>query len=183
MSIYVALLRGVNVGGNNMVSMKDLKAKMSKSGFEDVSTYINSGNVLFKSDEKDARRLEKKVEAILAKDFGIENKVVIRSLAEMAKLIKKIDSVWKEQDDWRYNVMFLRHAVDSKDVVKQFGAKPDIEEVTYTPGTLLWSAPVATIASTTMQKLSAKPLFKEMTVRNLNTTRKLFSLMQAMENE
>jgi len=48
MIAYVALLRGINVGGNNMISMKSLKASFDELGFQDVATYINSGNILFK---------------------------------------------------------------------------------------------------------------------------------------
>ena len=64
-SIFVALLRGVNVGGKNMINMSSLKTSFEQLGFKDVSTYINSGNILFKSKETDARKLEKKIEQML----------------------------------------------------------------------------------------------------------------------
>ena len=54
---YVALLRGINVGGNNKVSMTELKTCLEEAGFENVSTYINSGNVLFESEANDAVKL------------------------------------------------------------------------------------------------------------------------------
>ena len=55
--VFVALLRGVNVGGKNMISMKSLKASFEELGFKDVSTYITSGNIIFRSKEGDARKL------------------------------------------------------------------------------------------------------------------------------
>jgi uncharacterized protein (DUF1697 family) len=178
--IYVALLRGINVGGNNMIKMSALRESFEHLGFKDVATYINSGNVLFKTKQSDARKVEKKIERMLAEDYQLPCKVVIRSAAEMANLVKKLPKDWTGDKDWRYNVIFLRHNIDSKDIVARLEFKPDIERVTYVPGTLLWSAHVKDVARTTMLKLSSHKMFQDMTVRNLNTTRKLHELMQKM---
>ena len=180
--VYVALLRGVNVGGNNMVSMKALKASFEKLRFTDVSTYINSGNILFKSTESDPRKLEDKIDQMLARDYKLKGKTVVRSAAEMARLVKKIAKTWQPDPEWRYNVIFLRHSIDSKRVLDDVAPRPDIEQVVYCPGTLLWSAQVKALNRTTMVKLASKPIFQDMTVRNANTTAKLFELMQRMEH-
>ena len=177
---YVALLRGINVGGNNMIKMSALKASFERLGFKDVATYINSGNVLFKSKETDARKVEKKIERMLADEYKLPCKVVIRSAGEMATLVKKLPKDWTGDKDWRYNVIFLRHTIDSKDIVEQFKTKPDIEQLTYVPGTLLWSARFKDVTRTAMIKISSHKLFQDMTVRNLNTTRKLHDLMKKM---
>ncbi len=66
--VFVALLRGVNVGGNNIVNMKSLKASFENLGFKGVSTYINSGNILFRAKQSDARKLERKIEQMLRAD-------------------------------------------------------------------------------------------------------------------
>ena len=63
---YVALLRGINVGGKNLIRMPALKAAFEAAGFEDVSTYIQSGNVLFSSPSRSAKRLTEEIEALLA---------------------------------------------------------------------------------------------------------------------
>jgi uncharacterized protein (DUF1697 family) len=177
---FVALLRGVNVGGNNMVSMASLKNSFEKLGFDDVATYINSGNVLFKAREADARKLERRIEAMLSKQHQLGCKVVVRSLPEMEKLVKSLPPAWNGDSRWRYNVIFLHHSIDSENVLKDLGPKPDIEEVVYRPGTLLWSAQVSHITRTTMLKLSARKAFQYMTVRNLNTTKKLCELLKKM---
>lgn len=179
--VYVALLRGINVGGNNMVSMKALKASFERLGFSDVSTYINSGNVLFRSDETDARKLEEKIDRMLERDYKLKGKTVVRSYAEMAKLVKTIAKTWQIDQDWRYNVMFLRHTIDSKKVLTDLKLKPEIEEVVYCPGTLLWSARTKDITRTAMLKVGTQPIYRDMTVRNPNTTHKIFELMQRME--
>lgn len=177
---YVALLRGINVGGNNMIKMSALKASFERLGFKNVATYINSGNVLFTTKETDPRKVERKIERMLAGEYRLPCKVVVRSDTEMASLVKKLPKDWTGDKNWRYNVIFLRHTVDSQDIVSHFTPTPDIESVTYVPGTLLWSARAKDITRSAMLKLSSHKMFQEMTIRNLNTTKKLNELMQQM---
>ena len=91
MTTYVALLRGINVGGNKKVEMSKLKKAFEPMGFSDVSTYINSGNVIFKSGKKDFSRIE----AGLKKAFGFEIKVVLRDAENLQNLSKKISNKFK----------------------------------------------------------------------------------------
>src|ERR1051326_6961124 len=86
LNLFVALLRGVNVGGNSMISMSALKKSFETIGFTHVSTYINSGNVIFNAKETDARKLEQKIERMLVKEYELNSKVVVRSLSEMERL-------------------------------------------------------------------------------------------------
>ena len=180
-SIFVALLRGVNVGGKNMISMSSLKTSFEKLGFKDVSTYINSGNILFKSKEPDARKLEKKIEGMLSTEYKLESKVVVKSYDEVEKLVSNLPKNWTGDKAFRFNVMFLRHTVGSPDILKGVEPNQDVEEVVvYRPGALLWSSRLCDLALTTMGKLSSKKAFQEVTVRNLNTTLKLYELMKRM---
>ncbi len=178
MNVFVALLRGVNVGGNNMISMKALKESFTTMGFKEVTTYINSGNIVFKSKEADARKLEIKIEKMLSKEYELDSKVVLRNLPEMAKLVKNLPRSWGEDSSWRYNVIFLRHTIDSEEILSELPAKTDIEEIVYRPGTLLWSAQATEYNRTQFAKLASRKIFRDMTVRNLNTTKKLYELMK-----
>ncbi len=178
LNVFVALLRAVNVGGNNMISMKSLKESFEKMGFMHVTTYINSGNIIFTTKEADARKLEKKIEQMLARDYQLGSRVVVRSLSEMKKLVESLPRSWNDDSGWRYNVIFLRHTIDSEKILEELSPKPDIEEIFYREGTLLWSAQVSEMNRTTMLKLSTRKIYQEMTVRNLNTTRKLHELMK-----
>src|SRR5688572_13075642 len=139
LTVFVALLRGVNVGGNNMISMRSLKESFETMGFTNVSTYINSGNIIFQSKEDDPRKLEKKIEQMLSSDYQLDSKVVVRSLSEMEKLVKALPRNWEGDSNWRYNVIFLRHSIDSEKILDELPANSDIEEVLYRPGALLWS--------------------------------------------
>lgn len=178
LNIYVALLRGVNVGGNNMISMSALKKSFEDMGFANVRTYINSGNIIFDTKEKDARKLEKKIEQMMSRDYELESKVVVRSFSEMEKLVQSLPRNWGGDSSWRYNVIFLRHTIDSEDILAELPANSEVEEVLYRPGTLLWSAQAEQMSQTKMSKLSSRKISQDMTVRNLNTTKKLYELMK-----
>src|SRR5262245_3939949 len=177
-NVFVALLRGVNVGGNNMINMSSLKKSFEAIGFTDVTTYINSGNIVFTTKEKDARKLEKRIEQMLAKEYELGSKVVVRSLPEMEQLVKNLPRSWNDDSRWRYNVIFLRHSIDSEDLLAELPPRSDIEQIVYRPGVLLWSAQATQLNQTTMAKLSSRKIFQDMTVRNLNTTKKLCELMK-----
>ena len=88
MKSYVALLRGINVGGKTMVPMAELKALCEKEGLAEVKTLLQSGNVTFKSDNS-ATALEMKLEKSVAKKFGREIDFVIRSADEWKKIIAR----------------------------------------------------------------------------------------------
>lgn len=179
-TVFVALLRGINVGGKNMIRMSSLKVSFESMGFKDVTTYINSGNIIFQTKEGDARKLERNIERMLSKEYKLECKVVVRSFSEIANLVEHLPKNWSGDERWRYNVMYLRHSIDSEDVLDRLEPKKDIEQVVYYPGTLLWSARVSDVTRTSMVKLSGKKIFQDMTVRNLNTTKKLYELMKKM---
>ncbi|HYV14358.1 MAG TPA: DUF1697 domain-containing protein [Pyrinomonadaceae bacterium] len=181
-NVFVALLRGVNVGGNNMISMSSLKQSFEAMGFTDVVTYINSGNIIFKSKEGDARKLEKKIEKVLLRDYELDSKVVLRSFSEMEHIVQSLPRTWTADSKWRYNVIFLRHTIDSEKILAELEVKQDIEEVEYCPGALFWSAQISELTRTNMLKLSSRKMYQDMTIRNVNTTRKLYELMKKVES-
>jgi len=86
MTVYIALLRGINVGGKNIIKMADLKQVFESIGLCEVKTYIQSGNVIFKSDETEdilCNKIENEIEAV----FGISTKVILRNSTELEKII------------------------------------------------------------------------------------------------
>lgn len=86
MTIYIALLRGINVGGKNMIKMADLKQALEAIGLLKVKTYIQSGNVLFKSDEED-ETLHKKIESKIEEAFGFQVAVILRTAEEIKQVV------------------------------------------------------------------------------------------------
>ena len=160
-----------------MIKMSSLKQSFERMGFVQVATYINSGNIIFKTKEMDARKLEVKIEKMLLQEYQLDSKVVIRTLAEMAKLVQSLPESWSNESEWRNNVMFLRHTIDSKRILDDLPVKSDIEEIVYRPGALLWSVKASDASRTNMARFGSHKLYREVTVRNLNTTRKLHDLM------
>lgn len=118
---------------------------------------------------------------MLSREYQLESKVVVKGYSEIANLLGKLPENWNGNKDYRFNVMFLRHTVDSEDILNGVKPNEDIDEVVvYRPGALLWSARLANINQTTMAKVSSKKTFQEVTVRNLNTTLKLYELMKKL---
>ena len=89
MPIYVSFFRGINVGGNHQVKMAELKALHEALGSTDVQSYIQSGNVVFCSDETDAETLRQRIEEGFEQRFGFRSEVYVRSAAEMQRIIER----------------------------------------------------------------------------------------------
>ncbi len=83
MQTYIALLRGINVGGHRKIKMADLIAMFNKIGFKDVDTYIQSGNVVFRSPETKASLIEDKIKKGIAKTFGFDVPVLVKTYDEL----------------------------------------------------------------------------------------------------
>ncbi len=181
--IYVALLRGINVGGNALIRMAALKVCFEELGLKDVQTYIQSGNVVFKSNVKNQRKLEVTIERALLKTFKLPVKVVVRSYPEMKATVKAIPKRWLTDKHWKYNIIFLRYTVDSKTILNELHPKAQIEELFYKPGVLFWAALTSDLTKSNMIKLAKEKLYKQVTVRNLNTTLKLFALMEGSSKQ
>ncbi len=178
---YVALLRGINVGGKNIIPMAALAKVFERLGFGSVKTFIASGNVIFVAPKQDLRKLEETIEIALAAEFDYDARVVVKSKREMTAIVKGIAKAWaKPSPAIRYYVLFLRDAIDDKRILGDFDPKPDVETLAYAPGALLWAAKTSALTrSSVSRKMSSKPFYKEITVRNLNTTLKLAELMAA----
>jgi uncharacterized protein (DUF1697 family) len=179
LTTYVALLRGINVGGNNKISMLELKRLMEDAGYQNVRTYINSGNVVFRTQATDPRKLETAIEAVISKGFTLPISVVVRNLAEMERVIRAIPKSWKDQATYRCYALFLRHTIDTPDVLEKIGTiKPEIEELVYAPGVVFWTLRLDSVTKSGLRLLITGPLYKALTMRNQNTTRKIYAMMQ-----
>jgi len=87
-SQYLVLLRGINVGGNNIIKMADLKICFENMGFTDVVTFIQSGNVVFRSTEKDKTKLTTKIESVLSTTFSYKSRVVTVTHKELKRTVE-----------------------------------------------------------------------------------------------
>jgi uncharacterized protein (DUF1697 family) len=176
---YVALLRGINVGGKTLIKMAALRACLEEAGLDDVSTYIASGNVLFQSAERNAARLERAVEAAIEERFDLPVKVVVLDRRAYARIVGAIPAEWIGDATVRANVAFLRRGADAKAIVRELKPDPAIEQVKAVPGAILWATKRDALNRSVIRKLIGGAAYKELTVRNLNTTLKLQDLLSA----
>ncbi len=111
MATYISMLRGINVGGNKKIKMEQLRKSFEALGFEQVKTYIQSGNVVFKTGRVSPITLSKKIEVRILGDFGFSVSVISRTVDEMAKAIES-NPFLKEPgiDPQKLHVAFLSDA-------------------------------------------------------------------------
>jgi uncharacterized protein (DUF1697 family) len=113
---YVALLRGINVGGKNKLPMTDLAKMFEESGCGDVKTYIQSGNVVFSADPKVVERLPQTIAEDIREEFGLEVPVVLRSAKELDQIVRKNPFLAAGGDPQALHVMFLADKPDNRAV-------------------------------------------------------------------
>lgn len=177
---YVALLRGVNVGGNSLIKMVDLRTAMETAGFKDVSTYILSGNVLFSSDERDQIKLAKSAKDVIKKNFKLNIKVVVFSSSQVETIVKSMPKGWGSNPEWKYNTLFLIPPYSVDDIMAEIGElKPGIEVLEKGDGVLYQSAEFKACGRSRTGKLASMRCYQQMTARNYNTTVKLTELLRA----
>ncbi|ABR47633.1 protein of unknown function DUF1697 [Alkaliphilus metalliredigens QYMF] len=179
--IYVALLRGINVGGKNKIDMKLLKETFVRIGMESVVTYINSGNVIFTDIEHIKEEIVAIIEKAIFENFQFHIKVLIRSIDDFHYMMRILPESWKNNEDMKCDVLFLWEEIDNEEVLNKLVIKPKIDTVMYIPGAVLWSVDKRNVTKSGLMKLVSTALYKRMTVRNVNTTRKVYAIMQGLD--
>ena len=175
---YVALLRGINVGGNSMVKMADLKESLKENGFKNVATYINSGNVILESDKSDQENLTKEIEELLSKRFGFELRIVLRNHVQMKRVVEGVPHDWNTRTDLRYYIAFIKEPVTVGEAFAEVEPRKDVDFIEKGPGVIYMATLWTDITKSGIAKLIGKKIYKEMTMRNYNTTKKILSLME-----
>ncbi|MBC7707863.1 DUF1697 domain-containing protein [Polaromonas sp.] len=174
---YVALLRGINVGGNAKVEMPRLKKVFESVGCTAVSTYINSGNVVF-DDNRPRDMLTERIEDAIAKEFGMDIKIVLRDEASIQAICRISPASWTNDSNQKTDVLFLWEEIDDPSIIDRVVINPDIENVRYAGGALVWNIGRENATRGGGVKLIKTDMYKLMTVRNINTVRKLQELME-----
>lgn len=173
---YVALLRGINVGGNRPVNMATLAQTLTEAGHRDVRTYINSGNVVFTADEPPT---ETALEMLLLERFGFAIPVLLRDRAAYTATVEAAPEEFADED-LRRDVLFLK---DTTSPTEALAALPDltagVDQVWPGPRALYFARPVAQASRSRLGKIVGTPIYREISIRNWNTTRTLLRLLDA----
>jgi uncharacterized protein (DUF1697 family) len=174
MKTYVALLRGINVGGKRKIPMAGLKSLFSSLGLEDVATYIQSGNVLFEAPRRRRAEMAAQIESELSGHFGAELKIVLMTAADLRRVVDGAPQGFGAETH-RSDVLFLRGPLTPRQVLELVELKEGVDSAWPGRGVVYFSRLAARASSSRLSKLASLPEYRNITVRNWNTTRKLLA--------
>jgi uncharacterized protein (DUF1697 family) len=182
MNQYVAFLRGINVGGKNLIKMPALKACFEGLGFEEVRTYIQSGNVLFRARGSNAA-LTKQIETALSKTFDYESRVVVRSHKQMKEIVSNApEGFGRDPATYRYDVLFLKAPLTAARAIKSVSTKAGVDRASAGKGVLYFSRLISKATQSHLARIVSMPVYQSMTIRNWNTTTKLLNMMESADS-
>ena len=174
---YVALLRGINVGGKNPVPMAELRAAFEAEGFGSVRTYIQSGNVLFDSDIPRAG-LEDRIEGMLERHLGFRLVVVVRSHRQLRSVVQKAPSEgFADWDRFHSDVLFLKAPLTPKRVLSVVKLRDGVDRAWPGTGVVYFSRLSQRRSQSRMSTIVGTPEYQRLTVRSWSTTMKLLALL------
>ncbi len=183
MQSFVLLLRGINVGGKNKVPMADFKNHLELAGFNNVVTYIQSGNAVIGS-SLSAKEVSEKVEAILETNFALDSKVRVLAIEHESyrKVVSEAPAEFQSpSDEYRYDVIFLIDR-DAEAAFEETPVKEGLDKKWLGDEVIYYRRPSQTnpdYTKTNASRMIQKPVYQNMTVRNWNTTVKMLELLDS----
>ena len=178
---FLALLRGLNVGGQNIIGKDDLIRCFQNLGLDSVRTYIQSGNVLFRSGEPRTAALTRAIEAALSERLSNQVRAVVLTRTRYRAAVASAPDDWGREDDRKHNAAFTLRGVTPRRVIEQLPAPQEgIETLASGPGVIFWSISKPHQTRTTWMKLAAAPVYQHLTVRNHRTVFRLRELLDEL---
>ncbi len=169
---YIALLRGINVGGKNKISMPQLFKVITNAGYKNVSTYINSGNI-FLSSQSSISSIENDLHSLIKQEFGLDIKVLVVDQNTISEIITKTNLNIKNDQQNKYDVMFLWPKYAKPQVLDLLTINPAVDNVVYVDKAIIWHVEKSNYNKSGISKLAGTDLYQHMTIRNINTVRKI----------
>jgi len=174
---YVALLRGINVGGRNKVAMADLREAVAVAGYEAVATHIQSGNVLFQTD-RPAAGLEEDLESVLEARFGIPLVVVVRSHRQLRSVVARAPEGFGERPDtYHSDAVFLRSPLTPAKAMRVVRLREGVDRAWPGTGVVYFERLSERRAQSRMSAIVGTPEYQRMTIRSWSTTTRLLALL------
>ena len=178
---YVALLRGINVGGKNPVPMVDLRAAFEAAGYRSVRTYIQTGNVVFESDAP-ARDLEGAIEAVLEDRFAIPLTVVVRSHQQVRNIVAKAPRGFGSDPGTYYSdTVFLKAPLTAEQAMRVVQLRPEVDQAWPGTGVIYFARLAERRVQSKMSKIVGTAEYQRMTIRNWNTTTTILALLDDVD--
>jgi uncharacterized protein (DUF1697 family) len=185
MNTYVVLIRGINVGGKNKVSMATLKKVLEELGFSSVSTYIASGNVILKAD-KTAKEIKAQIEKALPQHFKLDVelvKVLVLTRDQLQAVIENKPEGFGEQPNTYHSDAVFLMEIESAQAMLVFDPREGVDKVWSGDGVIYSQRLSAQRTKSRLGKIVGTPAYKSMTIRNWNTTTKLLELLRKMDTD
>ena len=184
MALYLALFRGINVSGKKIIKMEDLRKHMDTAGYKNVNTYIQSGNVIFESDETSKSKIAAAIETMIEKQYGFEVVVFVVDMDDVNRAVANNPFAKKgelEEGTKKLYVTFLseKPSVENMEKLQQAPIGEDIIEL---KGDILYFKLVSKASESKLSNnLIESKLKVRATTRNWNTTLKLQGMMEDYE--
>jgi uncharacterized protein (DUF1697 family) len=175
---YLALLRGINVGGKNLIKMADVREAFEQLEFADVTTFIASGNVLFGAPRQKREELAARIESALSARFGTDLKVVLVTEAQLKSVVEGAPPGFGA-DTHRCDVIFLRAPLTARRAFAVLETREGIDEAWAGKGVIYYSRLAARASGSRLSKVVALSEYQDMTIRSWSTTTKLLALMDS----
>ncbi len=176
MPTYIALLRGVNVGGKNKLPMQELRAALLGGGFSDVATYIQSGNVVLQSDSQKPEAVAPAISAVIKTRFGFEVPATVRSAEQLRAVIENNPFLARGCNPKALHVAFLAHRPDPDAVKRLDPERSPPDEFIVHGDEIYLHCPNGLARSKLTNAWFDSQLGTISTVRNWNTVRRLFAM-------
>jgi len=171
----VGLLRGVNVGKSVKVPMKDLKALLEDSGFTDVVTYLNSGNVAFTT-PSEVHQIQTPVERSLEHKFGQRIPLLLLPDSTVKAVRDSIPKEWENNEHEQTYVAYLFPEADRPGLMEELPVKHQFIQFRYVKSAIIWNIKRENYNKSQITKIASHQAYEMMTTRNVNTARKLADL-------
>lgn len=174
---YVALLRGINVGGNNKVPMAALRQLLRESGFTGVESYIASGNVLLSSSLAGPPEVAAQFENLLWESFAVTTRVLAIPQDRFLSIASAVPSEWANDGEQKSDVLFLFPEDDTPKILTSLAPRAEIDNATYVPGAVLWNVRRSDQTRSHLNRIVGTKTYRNLTIRNVNTVRKLEQML------
>ena len=169
---YIALLRWINVGGNKKVEMKKVRELFQVAWYSKVSTYLNSGNILFESTKK-SLVIQKEIESLLEREFGFKIQTLVKTKQEIHEIVSALPKNWENDDKQKSDIAFLFPEIDSAKTIDMLPIKKEYVDIYYVPGAIYRNIDRKNYNKSQLNKIAGNKVYQYMTVRNINTARAL----------
>lgn len=179
MKRYVALLRGINIIGKNKIPMAELKKGFEELAFKEVKTYLNSGNVIFSSDEEDIKKFTNQIERMIKNQFDLDIPVLVISKEALIDILHNAPKWWGDDNKEIYdNLIFIIPPTKFSDIYDEIGEpKKELEKIQNYKEVIFWSFSRKDYQKTNWwSKTASASISTKLTIRTANTIRKIANM-------